>query len=54
MDEPISTAAELSPGDLRLMALSLFARALRALSLSDDSGAATVRREPPPLLRLRT
>lgn len=54
MNESINPAAELSPGDLRMMALSLFARALRALSLSDDSGIATVRREPPPLLRLRT
>lgn len=48
------TFADLTPGDLRLIALSALGRTLRVLSMSDDSGAATVRREPPPLLRLQT
>jgi hypothetical protein len=39
---------------LRLIALSLLGRTLRTLLRSDDTGAAMVRREPPPLLRLRT
>ncbi len=46
--------AELTPGHLRLIALSVLGRALRALSMSDDSGAAIFHREPPPLLRLQT
>jgi hypothetical protein len=48
------TFADLTPGDLRLIALSALGRTLHFLSMSDDSGAATVRREPPPLLRLQT
>jgi hypothetical protein len=48
------TFADLMPGDLRLIALSALGRTLHFLSMSDDSGAATVRREPPPLLRLQT
>ncbi len=47
-------AAELAPADLRLFALSAIERSLRAASMSDGSAAALVRREPPPLLRLRT
>ena len=47
-----TSSADLTPRDLRLMALSILERTLRALLFMDDSGA-VVRREAPPLLRLR-
>jgi hypothetical protein len=43
-----SPTAELQPGDLRIIALSMLESALRALFLSDG------RREPPQLLRFRS
>ena len=48
MNQSTKPAAELSPGELRLIALSVLGRTLRTLLLSDDTGAAMVRREPPP------